>query len=256
MSTSNKRFIMYPLNSLSSYLKNHDYEYKFVQLKRDRLNQRPWGIYFEYDDFGGACFITSISPCSPAEAAIDAGSGQNNNNDYPYYKTHDKNSSSFSSIIQVGDLILSINGKIVGGMTENELYYYFNNICGSEVTIVLGRKVGKNKNRRQESLLNSVHNNNNSISMSSSLSSNCVNDVIVDNNDSNQKRKKSTNWNPKCVCGKTHKKSSANKANIFWIQCCTCDAWYKVSKDCVDVTLKEVSSLKSLSNDTWNTKFS
>ena len=69
---------MHPLHPSSPYMKHYNYENKIVLVKRDcrTNNKRPWGIYFCYDYSGGACCVASISPCSPAETAVDLGSGK------------------------------------------------------------------------------------------------------------------------------------------------------------------------------------
>ena len=113
-------------------------------MKRDcRINiKRPWGIYFTYDLSGGAYCVASISLCSPAETAVDLGSRQNTKNtDWSLNSCIFNTSNTASNIIQIGDIILYANGMNTGGMTENKLYHYIDNICESQIIIALARQV-------------------------------------------------------------------------------------------------------------------
>jgi len=97
---------MDPVDNTSSF------SYKAFSLTRDRDNKFPWGFTFDYNSnilnsktslSNDACVITSVTPCSPAEAAKDV-SGLSNGNG-----------------LQVGDVIITLNGERVAGMTDNEL---------------------------------------------------------------------------------------------------------------------------------------
>ena len=68
------RFTMSPFKSSSSpYYNTHvppEMGYRVLQLVRDRTALRQWGFTFCRHDFGGACLVHDIEPCSPADAAV------------------------------------------------------------------------------------------------------------------------------------------------------------------------------------------
>ena len=70
----NDRYAIYPMREDSPYLETHcsdsDVGYSVLVLRRDRFALRPWGFTVALHEFGGACIVRSISPCSPAEAAV------------------------------------------------------------------------------------------------------------------------------------------------------------------------------------------
>jgi hypothetical protein len=99
-----------------------------LKLSRDAMAVIPWGITFEHHDFGGACLVQSVDPNSPAAQACYIGSA-------------------LKAPVSVNDMILAINGKEVGGMTEVGLEIEMET-CGVEMTLTISRyrfpsRVGK-----------------------------------------------------------------------------------------------------------------
>eukprot|EP00986_Skeletonema_menzelii_P006967 scaffold2632_cov124-Skeletonema_menzelii.AAC.15 len=122
-----KRFVANPLKEGSPYNDTHRSParkgYSVLRLTRDRMGLRPWGFTVRLHEFGGACLVDSIEPLSPAEAADDI-SGWT-----------DKGA---PVGLQLHDMIICVNGKSVGCMTEAELQLDLE-LCGSEMTLVVAR---------------------------------------------------------------------------------------------------------------------
>jgi len=122
-SITSLRFSMAPL-SLPTYQGFYDPgNKKVLHLSRDRLAQRPWGFEIARCDLGGACIVECISPCSPAVSAVEVGGGQSIN---------------VNCGLRVRDIILCLNGQLVGGMNMLEFTTQVE-ICGSELILVLAR---------------------------------------------------------------------------------------------------------------------
>ena len=81
-------------------------------LKRDPLGRMPWGFQPIRDEFGHACLIQSVDPISPASAATFLGVPDAN------HEPTDVSTGIESGGLRVNDMIVAINGKPVGGMTE------------------------------------------------------------------------------------------------------------------------------------------
>ena len=69
-----KRFVQEPLSNDSPYRETHssgnEGSYSVLKLRRDIAASRPWGFFVSLHEFGGACIVKTVSPCSPAEAAV------------------------------------------------------------------------------------------------------------------------------------------------------------------------------------------
>ena len=99
---SGKRFVEKPFTPDSPYKDTHvspEQGVQLLQLTRDPLGLTPWGFTFASHVFGGACLVTSVDSLSPASTAIIHGSTTN-------------------SALHVHDMVLSVNGRNIGGMTE------------------------------------------------------------------------------------------------------------------------------------------
>jgi len=100
-SKADDRFIMNPFQSQSSpYYKSHvspKEGHSVIQLVRDRLCLRSWGLSFCRHKHGGACLVTGIEVMSPVAAAVHLGVG-----------TEQQTS---PSRVQINDMILCVNGK-------------------------------------------------------------------------------------------------------------------------------------------------
>jgi hypothetical protein len=96
------RFDLRPFRDGSDYDKTHirpSVGVILLKLTRDPLACISWGVRFEIHDFGSACLVKSVDPNSPASQAKYVGSSE-------------------PCSLYVHDMILAINGKEVGGMTE------------------------------------------------------------------------------------------------------------------------------------------
>ena len=125
--TLTERFVISPL-SIPLYQQVYKHgQYKVLRLIRDRLTLRPWGFEVKRCDKNGACIVAFVAPCSPAECAQDVGIEQNMNL-----------SESCSNGLCVQDLVLCINGQMVGGMNHIEFLSQLD-ICGSELILVVAR---------------------------------------------------------------------------------------------------------------------
>lgn len=130
LSPSNK--ILFPMHPVDNTNDSSSFSYKALSLTRDRDNKFPWGFKFDYNSntsnsltsiSNDACVITSITPCSPAEAAKDV-SGVNDDNG-----------------LQVGDVIIAVDGQHVAGMTDGALRAKLQ-IANCRILIALAR-IGK-----------------------------------------------------------------------------------------------------------------
>eukprot|EP00984_Skeletonema_dohrnii_P013522 scaffold5596_cov132-Skeletonema_dohrnii-CCMP3373.AAC.2 len=122
-----KRFVANPLEEGSPYHDTHRSParkgYSVLRLTRDRMGLRPWGFTVRLHEFGGACLVDNIEPLSPAEAAEDISGWTNKET---------------PSGLQLHDMIICVNGKSVGCMTEAELQLDLD-LCGSEMMLVVAR---------------------------------------------------------------------------------------------------------------------
>ncbi|KAG7350774.1 hypothetical protein IV203_010134 [Nitzschia inconspicua] len=101
------RYRIDPFERGSTYRKSHclpEEGFSVVCLKRDMLGRVPWGFQVARDEFGHACLIASVELSSPASAATLIGASTGNN--------------AANSALNVHDMIVMINGKPVGGMSE------------------------------------------------------------------------------------------------------------------------------------------
>jgi len=127
------RFTNIPFKSMSLYNKTHvspcsTGSYRVIKLVRDRLAPRPWGFTFSSHEFGGACLVNSLEPFSPATGAVDVGLLID--------------LSSESQALHVNDMIVCVNGKQVGSMTELDLAVDID-ICTSDSILVISKYKGK-----------------------------------------------------------------------------------------------------------------
>ena len=117
-----KRFARDPFGVESGYNETHFSPSEgthVLKLKRDALADTPWGFSIEHHDFGSACLVQAIDPNSPASNAKYVGS-------------------SACSPICVHDMIITVNGKDVGGMTEVGLELEMET-SGVEMILVVSR---------------------------------------------------------------------------------------------------------------------
>ncbi len=106
---SNQRYKVNPFSDDSTYRNTHctpEEGLSLILLKRDPMGKMPWGFRTVRDEFGNACLVERVDPCSPASNATFLGvpaSGV---------------SEASTSALHVNDMVVLINGKPVGGMTE------------------------------------------------------------------------------------------------------------------------------------------
>ena len=97
-----RRFVNNPFHADAGYNETHYSPGEgahVVKLTRDALRNVSWGFIVDHHDFGGACLVREIDPNSPASEAKFVGS-------------------TCRSPLCVHDMILTVNGNDVGGMTE------------------------------------------------------------------------------------------------------------------------------------------
>eukprot|EP00980_Cylindrotheca_fusiformis_P006715 scaffold1398_cov116-Cylindrotheca_fusiformis.AAC.32 len=119
-----KRYTLEPFAVSSPYRNTHytpQEGFTMLSLRREPLARRPWGFQVVWDEFGHACLVESVDRLSPAAAASFVGE-----------------SASTSSGLKVNDMILSINGKLVGGMTEDGVEIELAT-CGPSLLLVVSR---------------------------------------------------------------------------------------------------------------------
>ena len=119
---SGKRFTEKPFAHNSVYMETHvlpEDGVLLLQLARDRLSSTPWGFMFCSHEFGGACIVTCVDPLSPASNAYVHGSAT-------------------KVALNVHDIILSVNGLDVGGMTELGLEVELE-VSGPDILIAVSR---------------------------------------------------------------------------------------------------------------------
>ena len=154
-------------------------------------------------------------------------------------------------MIQIGGIILCVNGMNVGGMTENELYHYIDNNCESQIIIVLARKVINSTMHMHEMVSSKIvtnsddddedlHEEHSDDLTRKKRTKKPIKNVKNSSSSNGQIQKK---WEGKCACGQKHTKKQGNSSDIFWIQCDTCETWYRVAKGCVGMTYKEATEL-------------
>ena len=105
-----ERFEMDPFSPSARYRRTHvapEQGFHTIVMTRDFQAQRPWGFSCELHEFGGACLVSTVEPLSPAAAAVFMGTGSS--------------SDSNKAPLRVNDLLVAVNGKSVGGMTETGL---------------------------------------------------------------------------------------------------------------------------------------
>ena len=108
---SNNRYAMNPFEIGSNYHRTHGTPEKglsILGLTRDPLGKFPWGFVVTRHELGWACIVETVHQNTPASAATFVGVPSN-----------DKDFSSSASL-NINDMIMMINGKIVGGMSEVE----------------------------------------------------------------------------------------------------------------------------------------
>ena len=108
---SNNRYAMNPFEIGSNYHRTHGTPEKglsILGLTRDPLGKFPWGFVVTRHELGWACIVETVHQNTPASAATFVGVPSN-----------DKDLSSSASL-NINDMIMMINGKIVGGMSEVE----------------------------------------------------------------------------------------------------------------------------------------
>jgi hypothetical protein len=108
---SNNRYAMNPFEIGSNYHHTHGTPEKGLSilcLTRDPLGKFPWGFIVTRHELGWACIVETVHQNTPASAATFVGVPSN-----------DKDLSSSASL-NINDMIMMINGKIVGGVSEVE----------------------------------------------------------------------------------------------------------------------------------------
>jgi hypothetical protein len=101
------RYRFDPFESGSLYRNTHylpEEGFSLILIKRDTLGKTPWGFHVGRDEFGHACLITSVESSSPTSAATWIGASTVN--------------CCSASLLHVNDMLVMVNGKPVGGMSE------------------------------------------------------------------------------------------------------------------------------------------
>jgi hypothetical protein len=104
---SSNRYKLDPFEPGSVYRNTHflpEEGFNLILIKRDTLGKTPWGFHVGRDEFGHACLVTSVELSSPASAATWVGASSVN--------------SLSTCVLNVNDMLVMINGKPVGGMSE------------------------------------------------------------------------------------------------------------------------------------------
>jgi len=112
----NQRYKVNPFGEDSTYRTTHftpEEGLAVICLKRDPMGIMPWGFQLIRDEFGHACLVEHVSMNSPASAATFCGVPTG---DFFASKTNTRPGS-----LNVNDMIIAVNGKLVGGMTETGL---------------------------------------------------------------------------------------------------------------------------------------
>ena len=68
-----ERYELTPFAVSSKYHRTHSTPhegYHNIRLQRDSMAMRSWGLVLKRHEFGGACLVESVEPCSPAAAAV------------------------------------------------------------------------------------------------------------------------------------------------------------------------------------------
>ena len=108
---SNNRYAMNPFEIGSNYHRTHGTPEKglsILGLTRDPLGKFPWGFVVTRHELGWACIVETVHQNTPASAATFVGVPSNDKDFSP------------SASLNINDMIMMINGKIVGGMSEVE----------------------------------------------------------------------------------------------------------------------------------------
>jgi hypothetical protein len=108
---SNNRYAMNPFEIGSNYHRTHGTPEKGLSilcLTRDPLGKFPWGFAVAHHELGWACIIDTVHQNTPASAATFVGVPSNGKD------------LSASASLDINDMIMMINGKTVGGMSEVE----------------------------------------------------------------------------------------------------------------------------------------
>ena len=128
-----KRYVIDPFALALSYRKSHMTPQEGLTnltLRRDPFAIQPWGFQMCWHEFGHACLVQSIEPMSPAAAAVSfclislvnsIASSSDRVSLFLYSQTFlgvpDSENVSTAGL-KNNDMILMVNGKSVGGMTE------------------------------------------------------------------------------------------------------------------------------------------
>ncbi|GAX14628.1 hypothetical protein FisN_6Lh412 [Fistulifera solaris] len=123
------RFEIDPLSGSCRYRKTHhtpNEGFHALLLQRDPQCTLSWGFSVQRHEFGGACLVSSVEPMSPAHAAVFVGAH------------HEEPS---IAALRKNDMILTIDGKEVGGMTV-ESFHLALELAGSELILVVSRYKG------------------------------------------------------------------------------------------------------------------
>jgi PDZ domain len=124
------RYVTEPFQADSKYRITHftpEEGLSVLSLRRDPLGNRPWGFEVTRDEFGHACLVSSVDVASPASAATLVGGSWSWSTDAP--SPHGLNQN---------DMILSINGQQIGGMTVETLAVELQS-TGSHLQLVVSR---------------------------------------------------------------------------------------------------------------------
>lgn len=134
--TPSRRYTTNPFGNGSNYRRTHctpEEGLQVVLMKRDPLGKTPWGFGVTRDEFGKACIVQSVDRGSPASAArllgmpLEDGIG--------VLSTKDG--------LDINDILLMINGKQIGGMTEIGLQIELET-SGSTMNLVVSRYKHRN----------------------------------------------------------------------------------------------------------------
>ena len=148
---SSRRFVSCPFSKSSRYLKTHrtpDEGLQALTLTRDVMCNRPWGFTTYRHEFGGACLVARVDPSGPASAAVrKLLKTKSYSQDRMYRSLHLKffhqvfvgqEGSGLEAGLRPNDMIIAVNGKQTGGMSEDCLQIELD-VSGQELLLVVAR---------------------------------------------------------------------------------------------------------------------
>jgi hypothetical protein len=150
-----ERFVVSPFHSQSDYITTHrtpSEGFEVLQLTRDPMAQLPWGFTYRRHEFGGACLVASVDPLSSAASAVRFNYFVSCRGSF-FYDSHrfffsrdflkqvyrgNESEPTPGLGLRLHDMILSMNGKSIGGMTELGAGIELD-VCGRHLELVVSR---------------------------------------------------------------------------------------------------------------------